>query len=76
MIDRTSNGRAFKVLTLIDEFTRESLSIKVKCKITPQDVIDELFNLFIFRGITEDMRSDDGPEFAARAVRRWINRLE
>jgi putative transposase len=75
MIERTSNGRAFKILTLIDEFTRESLSIKVNRKISSQDVIDELFNLFIFRGIPEHIRSDNGPEFTARAVRRWLSRL-
>jgi len=75
MVERTSNGRAFKILTLIDEFTRESLSIKVNRKISSQDVIDELFNLFIFRGIPEHVRSDNGPEFTARAVRRWLNRL-
>lgn len=75
MIERTSNGRAFKILTLIDEFSRESLSIKVNRKISSQDVIDELFNLFIFRGIPEHIRSDNGPEFTARAVRRWLSRL-
>jgi len=75
MIERTSNGRAFKILTLIDEFTRESLSIKVNRRISSQDVIDELFHLFIFRGIPEHIRSDNGPEFTARAVRRWLSRL-
>ena len=75
MIERTSNGRPFKILTLIDEFTRESLSIKVNRRISSQDVIDELFHLFIFRGIPEHIRSDNGPEFTARAVRKWLNRL-
>ena len=51
------------------------MSIKVDRKITSQDVIDELFNLFIFRGIPEQIRSDNGPEFTAKAVRRWLNRL-
>ena len=40
-----------------------------------QNVVEELFNLFIFRGIPEHIRSDNGPEFTARAVRRWLNRL-
>ena len=62
-------------MNIIDEFTRECLSIKVNRKISSQDVIDELFNLFIFRGIPEHIRSDNGPEFTARAVRRWLNRL-
>ena len=75
MVDRTTDGRAFRVLNIIDEFTRECLSTRVNRKISSQDVIDELFNLFIFRSIPEHIRSDNGPEFTARAVRRWLNRL-
>ena len=75
MVERTNDGRAFKVLNIIDEFTRESLSMKVDRKITSQHVIDDLFNLFIFRGIPEHIRSDNGPEFTARAVRGWLNEL-
>ena len=75
MVERTTDGRAFRVLNIIDEFTRESLSGKVNRKISSQDVIDELFNLFIFRGIPAHIRSDNGPEFTAKAVRRWLNRL-
>jgi transposase InsO family protein len=75
MVERTTDGRAFRVLNIIDEFTRESLSGKVNRKINSQDVIDELFNLFIFRGIPEHIRSDNGPEFTAKAVRLWLNRL-
>ena len=75
MVERTGNGRAFRILNIIDEFTSECLRIKVNRKISSQDVIDELFNLFIFRGIPEHIRSDNGPEFTARAVRRWLNRL-
>jgi putative transposase len=75
MVDRTNNGRAFRILNIIDEFTRECLKIKVNRKIKSQDVIEELFNLFIFRGIPEHIRSDNGPEFTAKAVRKWLNRL-
>jgi len=75
MVEHTMNGRAFKILTIIDEYSRECLSIKVARRITSQDVIDELFNLFVFRGIPEHIRSDNGPEFTAKAVRRWLNRL-
>jgi putative transposase len=75
MVERTTDGRAFRVLNIIDEFTRENLSSKVNRKISSQDVIDELFNLFIFRGIPEHIRSDNGPEFTAKAVRIWLNRL-
>jgi len=75
VVERTTNGRPFKILTIIDEFTKESLSLKVNRKVTSQDVIDELFNLFIFWGIPEYIRSDNGPEFTAKAVRRWLNCL-
>jgi len=75
VIDRTSDGRAFRILAIIDEYTRECLAILVKRRITAQDVIDQLFQLIIFRGIPEHIRSDNGPEFTANVVRRWINRL-
>ena len=75
MVERTSNGKAFRILNIIDEFTRECLSIKVSRKISSQDVMDELFLLFIFRGIPEHLRSDNGPEFTAKAMRKWLARL-
>jgi transposase InsO family protein len=75
MIDRTADGRTFKILNIIDEHTRECLAILVARRIRNQDVIDLLFHLFIFRGIPEHIRSDNGPEFTAKAVRRWLNRL-
>ncbi len=75
MIDRTADGRAFKILNITDEYTRECLAILVARKITNQDVIDLLFNLFIFRGIPGHIRSDNGPEFTARALRKWLSRL-
>jgi putative transposase len=75
MIDHTADGRAFKILNIIDEFTRKNLSAKVNRRIRSQDVIDELFELFILRGIPEHIRSDNGPEFTAKAVRKWLNRL-
>jgi len=75
MVDRTTDGRAFKILNIIDEFTRECLAILVARKIKTQDVIDLLFHLFIFRGIPEHLRSDNGPEFTAKAIRSWLHRL-
>ena len=75
MIDHTAGGRAFKILNIIDEYTRECLAAVAARKIKAQDVIDILFNLFIFRGIPEHIRSDNGPEFTAKAVRKWLNRL-
>ena len=66
MIGHTANGRAFRILNIIDEYTRECLAMLVARKIKDQDVIDILFNLFIFRGIPEHMRSDNGPEFTLK----------
>ena len=72
---RTSNGRAFRMLNIIDEYTRECLSILVQRRITSQDVIERLFELFIMKGIPEHIRSDNGPEFTAKAIRDWLNRI-
>ena len=75
VIARTDEGRAFRILNIIDEYTRECLAILVKRHITSQEVIDRLFELIIFRGIPEHIRSDNGPEFTANAIRRWLNRI-
>jgi putative transposase len=75
MIARTADGRAFRILNIIDEYTRECLDILVKGHITSQDVIDVLFKLFIFRGIPDYIRSDNGPEFTAKVVRKWLEGL-
>ena len=70
--DRTHNGRKFRMLNIIDEFTRESLAIRVDRKLNSTSVIDALSDLFILRGVPGHIRSDNGPEFIARAVREWI----
>ena len=75
MIDHTIDGKSFKILNIIDEYTRECLTTLVNRKIKADDVIDQLFNLFVFRSIPEHIRSDNGPEFTAQAVRKWLNRL-
>ncbi len=72
---RTSDGRSFRILTMIDEYSRECLAMLVNRSITSQDVIDQLFNLFILRGIPEHIRSDNGTEFTAREIRKWLARL-
>ena len=69
---RTYDGRAFRMLNVLDEFTRESLAIRVRRKLSSTDVVDVLTDLFILRGIPVYIRSDNGPEFVAEAVRRWI----
>jgi putative transposase len=70
--DRTADGRPFRILTLIDEYTRECLSLTVARKLNSQNVLDELSTLFLTRGIPEHVRSDNGPEFTAKAVREWL----
>jgi transposase InsO family protein len=70
--DRTHDGRAFRMLCVIDEFTRESLAIRVSRKLKATDVIDALADLFILRGIPAHIRSDNGPEFVATVLREWI----
>ena len=75
VLARAADGRAFRLLNIIDEYTRECLAILVKRRIISQDVIDVLFELFVFRGIPEHIRSDNGPEFTAKAVRSWLDRL-
>jgi transposase InsO family protein len=72
---RTDNGSLVRILPVIDEYTRECLSIVVARNITSQDVLEKLADLFIERGIPEHIRSDNGPEFTAKAVREWLSRL-
>jgi transposase InsO family protein len=70
--DRTHDGRAYRTLNIIDEFTKEALMIRVRRKLNSVDVIDVLTDLFILRGPPTFIRSDNGPEFVAQAVRDWI----
>lgn len=70
--DRTADGRSYRMLNIIDEFTREVLMIRVKRKLNSLDVIDALTDLFILRGPPEFVRSDNGPEFVAQKVKDWI----
>ena len=72
MMTRTHDGRAVRMLTVIDEYTRECLAIRIKRKLNSTDVIDVLTDLFILRGVPAYIRSDNGPEFIAEAVRDWI----
>ena len=70
--DRTRDGRKLRMLNVVDEFTRECLAIRVARKLTSLDVIDVLTELFIARGTPAHIRSDNGPEFVAKAVQGWI----
>ena len=70
--DRTHEGRKYRMLNLIDEFTHECLAIRVARKLKATDVIDVLSDLFLLRGVPGHIRSDNGPEFVAKAVQGWI----
>lgn len=74
--DRTESGTTLKWLSILDEFTRECLALKVARSITSEDVLDTLAELFAMRGVPGAIRSDNGPEFVARAVRDWLGRLQ
>ena len=70
--ERTHDGRAFRTLNIIDEFSKEALMIRVNRKLNSTDVVDALTDLFILRGPPAYIRSDNGPEFVAEKVRKWI----
>jgi len=72
---RLSNGQPLRMLNIIDEYTRECLSITANRQITAQDVLSQLYNLFIMRGVPEHIRSDNGTEFTANAVREWLAKV-
>ncbi len=67
--DRTHDGRKIRMLNVVDEFTHECLAIRVGRKLKAIDVIDVLSDLFILRGVPGHVRSDNGPEFVAKACR-------
>ena len=72
---RTHDGRSFRMLTLIDEFTRECLSIDVARQLNSEDVLERLTWLMVTRGVPNHIRSDNGPEFTAKVVREWLERV-
>jgi putative transposase len=73
MSDQTEDGRKLKLLTVLDEFTRESLTIEVGRSIKAKDVMAVLEYLFLVRGIPKFIRSDNGPEFIANAIKKWFS---
>lgn len=75
MTARTADGRAFRILNIMDEYSRECLCILVDRHITTDDVIEVLSNLFITVGIPEHIRSDNGPELTAKTLREWLSDL-
>lgn len=76
VLARTTDGRPLRILAILDEYTRECLSVSVDRQISSQGVLECLYSLFIHRGAPEYIRSDNGPEFTAKAVREWLGRLD
>lgn len=72
VFDRTSNGRSIKWLSIVDEYTRECLALEVNRTMTSDNVLDVLRDLFVIRGVPKHIRSDNGPEFIAQAVRKFL----
>jgi len=74
--DRLSNGRRIRMLTVIDEYSRKCLAIRVDKSLKSDDVLDVLSTLFITDGLPEFIRSDNGSEFTAKALREWLGKLK
>lgn len=72
MMTRTRDGRPLRLLNLIDEYSRECLSIDVARRLTAEDALERLTHLFVLRGVPAYIRSDNGSEFTAREVRQWL----
>ena len=75
VMERTQDGRPLKMLTVVDEYTRECLAIAVRRRLTSREVQEVLSELFLHRGCPTHIRSDNGPEFIARALRAWYGML-
>ena len=73
---QTHDGRKFRMLTLIDEHSRECLAIDLARRLNSEDVLERLSDLFVRRGVPDHIRSDNGSEFTALKVRDWLERVE
>jgi putative transposase len=76
IFDHTTSGATIKCLSIVDEFTRECITLDVSRSITAEDVIDRLAELFVMHGVPEHIRSDNGPEFVAKAIQGWLSSMQ
>ncbi|MEM7746704.1 MAG: DDE-type integrase/transposase/recombinase [Pseudomonadota bacterium] len=73
--DKLSNGRSYKMLTVLDEYTREALCVAVRPKMNATDVLDVMHRLVMKHGKPEFIRSGNGPEFIAAQLQDWLRRV-
>lgn len=72
LFDRTESGQVLKILIVLDEYTRESLAIRVERWLRAREVIETLERLYGWRGVPQYLRSDNGPEFIAQELQAWL----
>jgi len=75
VLTRTHEGRAVRLLTIVDEYTRECLQIRVARRLNSESVLESLAALFVYRGVPRYIRSDNGSEFTAKIVRKWLSKV-
>jgi len=75
LLMKTTDGRPVRILAILDEYTRECLALDVARRMSSWGVLDRLYELFVARGVPEHIRSDNGSEFTAKAIREWLQRL-
>ena len=73
--DKLSNGRGYKMLTVLDEYTRQALAVTVATRMGAEEVLEALYPLLLRHGRPEYIRSDNGPEFIAQAIQDWLIRV-
>jgi putative transposase len=71
----THDGHALRILVVIDEYTRECLALRVARRLRSLQVIETLADVMLVRGIPKHIRSDNGPEFIAEELRKWLGKL-
>ncbi len=75
MSGMTHDGRTLRMLTMIDEYARDCLAIRVARRLGRYELIEALADVMLFRGIPENIRSDNGPKFVAKELRQWLAKL-
>lgn len=74
--DRLADGRKIRFLTIVDEYARENLALHVDYRLGADDVMEVLKDLFITHGVPDYIRSDNGSEFTAKAIRKWLKDMK